>query len=285
MHRLFSLALAALAVACDKPVDVCPATPDADLLPAVGDGNLDTVVDVADIVLLSRHVLLAEQSPGCSQALDVAPDADLNANDASALWLWLYGADLDLEPLPDGACLPPQLAPETPDCGRVAYSIDASKKEKGEPGATVAFTASVSLHSPDLDVHAWSLSIATTGCTVAAATTDGTVGADRWLDASGQRGMGFGIAEPTQDPDPNGAVSAVVLSWLEDAALSASEDPYPVLSLTIEATAPDSGCEICTSALDDGRQGSGQPVRSIISHQGFAYLPEPIEVEVKVCKG
>ncbi|MHC4745403.1 MAG: LamG domain-containing protein, partial [Planctomycetota bacterium] len=163
--------------------------------------------------------------------------------------------------------------------------VDAPARVVGESGAKVNFTATVQLRQ-NLGVdpaQAWSISVTGENCTIVDATTQGTVGADIHDNPPGLRNTGYEATELTSGPDNEGAVSAVVLSFVLPVTLDPATGPHDLLKLTVEATVPAKGVSICRVYLLDGLQGSNQPVSNRITANGSTRVPSLGETEVLIC--
>jgi hypothetical protein len=282
--RLALVASAVLLAGCHGAPDrVCAVEPDEETGLARGDANGDGALDVSDVVYVSRHALAGGPAPPCLDAAETVADGQVNPADGMDLWLHLVGSS-DLEPLSGFSCLPPLTFPEAPGCARVGFDLDAPRRV--EATGTASFEVVVGLESRDVEVHGWSLSVAVEGdCALASGTTSGTAAADGWLEGQGLRRMGMEYTGLTADGGSVGLISLVVLGWLDGEALPPGKKAHPVLRIDMEGSPPASGCSECRIFLQDGRQGAGPPVRNVISHQGFSYVPEPAEVTIPVCAG
>lgn len=251
--------------------EACPEPPIA-AAPAMGDVNADGQVDLADGQHLQRRLFQGGPSPACDAVADVIPDGALDAADSFAVWGHAFAGHA-LPPLADGACTASPTRADDPGCGRFALDIDAPRK------VTDAFDATVRLTTRDLAVEGWQLSLAAEGCTITGATLAGTAGAD--TGAGGLRRGGYGRV----DLADGGVVSAVALGMLGGEQVEAGKDPTALLVVRVEAQTPASGCEPCTLSFQDGLVGVGQPVRNLVTRQGYGYRPEAEGVTVKVCGG
>ena len=72
-----------------------------------------------------------------------------------------------------------------------------------------------------------------------------------------------------------------MLSWTEDATLGPTES-VPILALTMEAT-PAAECFECVVTLEDGADGVGQPVATVVTASGRSYRPVVVEARTEVC--
>ncbi|MBI4603709.1 MAG: hypothetical protein HY721_17280 [Planctomycetes bacterium] len=143
----------------------------------------------------------------------------------------------------------------------------------GEPGETVTIPGRVVLATtPEegggtLGARAWSLSLKPRGCTIVAAGTAGTAGA--LVPVGHRRADGYEKTEVTTGPDNEGAVSAVILSFVEDVSLpGAGEATHLVFD--VQCAVPLAGELGASVGFEDGLVGSGQPVKNIITFgEGF----------------
>lgn len=249
----------------------------------MGDANGDGRVDISDGVWIQRHAYAGGPRPACDAAVDILGEGIHETGNSVNIWSYLFtGAVADLGTHAGGGCEAWNDVGESPPCARAKLSFEVPGKAEGGSGEKAGFTAEVMLstagleHGPD----AWSFGVSADGCSVTTAATDGTAAADAFDDPPGQRDMGFAVAEVTGD---GGAVSAVVLSWMEREWLTSEEDPVSVLQLVVEADAPQSGCGTCTLTFSDAMQGSGQPVQTVISLDGWSYWPTVEGATVNIC--
>jgi hypothetical protein len=143
----------------------------------------------------------------------------------------------------------------------------------GPLGALVAFEADVWLESTPLDdrvdrgAQGWSLSVAVgESARILGVSLDGTAG------DSPPRGYftdGFRIAQLTQGPGNDGAVSAVALFFTQSAALPI-RGRFRLLRIDceVEVGERDSPCKEVSLEFQDGLQGTGLPVRNTLTHRG-----------------
>jgi hypothetical protein len=269
-----SLALVLL-VGCGKAT--CPEAATGGT-PTVGDTNGDGAVDISDGLYLRRWLFSGGPAPACEAAASLIDDGQVDLGDALAIWASRFQGGVAVPTLADDACTE-VTTPPAPDCARVELTLDAPKRVAGS--GTVPIAATVQLRTRDTAVEGWSLSVRTFGCTVSQATTAGTSAADLHDTPPGKRSSGYDVTTPTS----GGAVSAVALSWRTPVALGPSPDRFDILAFTAEATAPASGCDVCTITLEDGEQGAGEPVENVVSVEGFRLRPELPSIDVKVCAG
>lgn len=263
-----------------EAVCALPALPDA---PGWGDANQDGQVDLSDAVRTLRALQSGGAAPACLEAMDVGFRDDLvDVGDALGLLYPLFVGNASLPAgSPDCEALEPL---EEAPCGRLRLSLDAPETVSGVAGETVTFTAVVQLESPELEVEGWSFGVRAEGCALASATEDGTTAADTRLDPAGRRDQGWLRTDVTQAEEGGSElVSSVVLSWLDPVALPAQEAPSALLSLTLTATAPTSGCAPCTLTLEDGLVGPGLPVAALVSSGGRRLEPVLQAGVVEVC--
>jgi hypothetical protein len=87
------------------------------------------------------------------------------------------------------------------------------------------------------------------------------------------RSAGFEVTEELS-VEPDGAVSAVLLSVTMPIAATPAGNPHTILNLTAQGTAPPTGVtETWTVSFVDGLRGSGEPVENMIVSGGLAFLP------------
>lgn len=240
----------------ESPAPVC-ARP-ADAVREAGDANGDGAVDVADAVLLLRHVAQAGPAPACLDAVDLLPDDQAQLDDAFSLLIHL-GEDLfDTDAVRADRCEDATpLSPPT-DCAALHARIQA-------PASSPAgsFEAAVVLESA-LSVEGWQLLLSAEGCTLSAADTAGTVAARVVDDPPGLRDLGYDRSRVLEGE----ARSLVVLGFMEPVALPVGE-AHTVLRVQVEA--PD--CGSCTLRLRE----------ATLAASGAAWpLPE-VEAVVDVC--
>jgi hypothetical protein len=238
------------------PADVCPET---GALAGRGDVNGDGRVDIADAVAVQNHLFRAGPAPVCLEAADLGGDGRLDGEDGHRLTTWLVtGAQAAPRPLPPGPCGDPEPWPAG-DCAPLAWVVDAPEAADDGP-----FDAVVAVDSPALPIQAWSLSVRAEGCAIVGATTDGTPAAEVWDDPPGLRHLGYAATQTVE----GGAISYVVLSFLDDLALPAGRTP--VLRLRVE---PGEGC--CVLRVADDLAWTGQPIAAVAVSSGRAYRPAP----------
>lgn len=256
-------------VACGR-LPVVAADPSGEQ-PVAGDTNGDGRVDLSDGLLVLRAQMAGGPPAVCMGAADVLRDNRVDLADAFAVWYHLYAGTTSLTEIAPGFCDTLDTLPRAPE-GRMALEFEADRKVKAS-----SFEATVTLASPDLAVEGWSLAAVAEGCTITGATVAGTQGADLRDSPAGARDGGF---ERTEVVD-GVASSAVALGWKTVVALDPSEDPAPLLTLTVEADGGD--CQTCTLRLEDGHATGGEPVTNLVSVAGRSYRPELPTAEIKVC--
>jgi hypothetical protein len=239
------------------------------------DANQDDLVDIADPIYTLRHLLAGGPAPGCLAAQDLLQDDLVDISDAMGI---LYHLFVGNHTLPDGrpSCAETEVVPEAP-CGPMGLAIEAPEQAAG--AGEVTFEASVWLRSTELDVQAWSLGVSATGCTIAGYLEEGTAAADVRLDPAGRRDMGF----TRTDLVDGGLVHATVLSWEKDLALPQGQDAWTLLSMTVSAGAPASGCVPCELALTPELKGPGKKVPLVLASGGRSYRPSPAGATVQIC--
>ncbi len=194
------------------------------------------------------------------------------------------------------ACVPPvRCADDTAAANGLQIVAEGVTVPEGEDGGSEADPATMAVESPadasgsttvhfaiqsrglGSGVQGWSVSAAgDADLAIVGATTDGTDAADVNGDPPGLRNTGFEVSELTTGSQAgsacdglNGAVSAVVLSFVMNITLDADGD-HRVLSLDVESTAavPAEGSVGGVVQWKDGCQGSGQPVNNVATVGG-----------------
>jgi hypothetical protein len=239
------------------------------------DSNQDDQVDIADAVYTLRHLLSGGPAPGCLAAQDLLQDELVDVGDALGVLYHLFVGNHDL---PGGRPDCPALEPvaEVP-CGPLGLALQAPAEVSG--AGEVTFEASVWLRSTELDVQAWSFGASATGCTLTGTTEAGTASADVRLDPEGHRDMGF----TRTDLVDGGLVHGTVLSWEREAGLPHGDSAWTLLSMTVSATAPPTGCVPCELALTPDLKGPGKKVPLVVASSGRSYRPPPSGVTVQIC--
>lgn len=255
------------------------ASPLSAATPISGDVNGDGRSDLSDAVALSDHLFRGGTAPTCFEAADAMNSGELDIGDAMTIASAALDGHSDLNTLAPEVCgsALPATPPEGPAKVGLRWSAERRVEGAGDP---VSFPVVVQLDTPERDVSAWTLSVKAEGCTVTAATTDGTAGA--WASASppGRRGhTSIDYHALTAD---GGAVAGVVLDWRDDRVLPASDEPYDLLALTVSAS-PGGGCGICTLRLEDGGTAGGPPLQNAVTIDGWTWPLEGAEIGIKVC--
>ena len=242
--------------------------------PGMGDANLDGAVDISDGIWALRAQLAGGSAPACTAALDLIQDGTVDITDGLAVWYHLFAGNTALPRSVDGDCSAPT-APAEAACGAMQIAINAPERV-----TEASFEAEVRVLSRDLDLDAWSLAVAATGCTVTAAEVVGPALA-RSLSTDGVRESGYEHTALLS----GGAMTAVALSWRAAITLPASAEPVAVWRLQVSAPLPTSGCAPCTLTPTDGLQGQGEPVTNTLTHGGRSYHPPLVGAAVEVCAG
>jgi hypothetical protein len=211
-----------------------------------GDANGDGAVDLADVLVILRHVADGGPAPVCTAGVDLIPDEKIELDDAFSLLLYLYEGSFSL---PEADCSGSPSLP-APGC------VQAEARLVEEEGAVW-----LQLRS-GAPIEAWSVSLQ--GCTITSATTDGTAAASVAL--GGLRDLGYDATFLTTA----GVVSAVLLDDLEPVALP-TDAWSPVLRLQVQ--------DCCTLKLGT-LQGPGQAVESLLVIDGAAYPLPPLQAKV-----
>lgn len=204
----------------------------------------------------------------------------------SVLWLlfWLL------------AIVQPAASAETPDFDLRVEIVDAPAVLTGAAGAAVDLDARVLLATSGLPdgeegAQGWSISVAQGGAAVIReATTAGTAAAP--VADGGYFSGGFAQTQLTAGSGNDGVVSAVVLSFSDGTTLPPSGE-VALLALDVEVTIPSGGCDDVALLLEDGLQGTGQPVDNKITWKGDTYRDDggdfdadgdPVQnVRIRVC--
>lgn len=253
--------------------EIC-ARPQVSAAAVAGEANGDGEVDIADALWLERSLFAGGAAPVCAAAVDFVADGHVDAADGAAMLRSRFTAGFPAPSLAAGLCAAAPVGVEPP-CGALSLEVraptGAASSEEGR------FEATVELHSPTLAVEGWQLGLSATGCTIMSATLEGTVGAPS--SEGGMRELGFGLAETVS----GGAVSAVALGWTTALTLDPGSDPT-LLRVEVQAALPASGCaDPCQLRVGDGLQGSGESIRSVVSVEGRAFVPEQGSATVEVC--
>ena len=195
--------------------------------------------------------------------------------------------DCDAEGDEDGNgladCRDPACEPCPP--GESSFGLSGCDDVSGEAGSSYSQEVDCTL-TTDEDgpgAQGWSISIAARGTTIAAITTDGTVGAD--VADGGLRSVGFEKSETTSTSgdtnqgndcgDNAGAISAVVLSFTSPVTLP-GRGTAVIAKLTVTGDLSDE-FETCTTgslSFANGCRGSGQPVVNAVTLNGETIYPD-----------
>ena len=146
---------------------------------------------------------------------------------------------------------------------------------------TVDCTLSTSDNQTELGAQGWSISLAAgPGLDIVSITVDGTAAADE--DAAGLRRGGFEKSELTEGEANQGAVSAVVLSFVELVTLPLTGTEV-IAKIDIQCPFPKAGVtETKTVRYVDGLRGSGQPVDNVVAHADADVDPARTAYEVSI---
>lgn len=242
----------------------------ADAVRAAGDANGDGVVDLADPVLVLRHLADGGVAPACAEAVDLVGDGRVQLDDAFGLLVALGEGLFTLDDALALGCADAEPLPAPEACASLAAAIDAPASVE-----TGTFSATVTLASPDLAVEAWSLPVTATGCTVTGASTDGTAAAPITAAPAGLRDQGY---DATVVAD-GAATSVVVLAFMQRLALPADGTASPVLALQVQADT----CGTCTLTLGEPATGHGPEIPLVIVAQDAAWPLDPVSARVTVC--
>ena len=167
----------------------------------------------------------------------------------------------------------------------LAFSGDNAETIEGVFGLdfsqTVDCTITTTENQTDVGAQGWSISLAAdSGLSIVGITVDGTAAADE--DAGGRRRAGFEKTELTTGAGNEGAVSAVVLSFVELVTLPATGTE---VIAKIDVTCPFPEVDVTETKVlryVDGRRGAGQPVDNVITHENFGILPSKTPYEVSL---
>jgi hypothetical protein len=261
MRRWLPLACLCVA-ACRGRIDACPLPSEPSGATFRGDVDGDGRVDLADGLRIVRAVHAGVPLP-CPEASEVVVDGKQNAADGFAVWSAIFPGVTTL-PGPVACAAPAPLAEAT--CARVDVGFEADR-----PG-TGAVPVRLVLYASDVPVEAWSFGVRADGCRIAAATLDGTAGAD--VTAGGSRRNGYAFAR-AQD---GLAVGAVVLDWQTPTTLGLDQAQI-LLSLGLEK---DEACA-CTLSLADDVAIGGSPVRNALVVDSRSYDVSGTKAKIDVC--
>lgn len=267
----------ALTIACGHAIPTVAPAPVGTFV--AGDANGDGFADVSDAVWLSSTLFRGGERGACFAATDIVADGALTAADVFTLQSAVMAGDSVLKDLGD-ACAG-AAEPEAPGPVALAMDLDVPRKVKGPAGGSATIDAAVLLYTPDSPVQAWNLSISAEGCAVSALTTEGTDGGSVYDEPPGQRGAtSYDYHALTPE---GGAVAGVILDWRADNVLSARDDPWTLLALTLQATPPDKGCGTCTVSLHNGERADGPALRNLATVGGWTYPLPRVDHEIEVC--
>ena len=273
-------ALVHLGLACKKdpvadgspdPQDPALCARPADQVTAAGDANGDGEVDIADPVLILRHAAAGGQAPACPEAVDLVPDGRVQLDDAFTLLValaeGLFDPDsADADDCADGAALP---APT--DCQDLAITLEAPAQVE----ANESFSATFSFASTGLAVEGWSLPVTAEGCTITAATTDGTAAAAVTHTPAGLRDLGYDLTTVAD----GAATSVVVLGFMDRVTLPADGQARGVLALQVQA----GDCGICTLTIGRPATGLGPEIPAVVAANDASWPLPQSATDITVC--
>jgi hypothetical protein len=252
-----------------------------------GDANTDGVVDLADSSYLARWFFAGGVAPPCKDAADANGDQIPDITDLVILFYFLF----------KGGAPPPAPGPLSPGPPRAEDTLDCASYDPAPPPSLANFglgfdgTAAVfGTGDVSFDVFAtlttaddalpegpegWAISLTAEGATIQGITVDGvhvsTTRGDEDLKDSG-----LVIAELASQSDGSGrqgAVSAILLPYLKKNGLLPM-GTQPIARITLKATVPSSGDPLpITLRYEDGFQGGGLPVKSMVSFRGTSQVP------------
>lgn len=269
VSRLMLLALAA----CQLPPEVCALPSTGAGLP--GDANGDGTFDLADPVLVHRHLFEGGMAPVCEDALVFEPSVPrslFDGIDAGALFGWLFeGYD---GPHPDPNC-DDAVPLDDAACGRIGWTWAAPRRVRA---ATAEATLGIRNHSLEAGVDGWSVGVVAEGCAIDEVTVDDTVAAPFTGDGPGLVTEGYVLAEADGDV----GITAVVLNWLHAQSLAPSADDYPVLRVRVSASTS-GDCVPCTLTTTDGLATRGLPLDAVMVSAGRSYRPPTSSTTLSLC--
>jgi hypothetical protein len=121
-------------------------------------------------------------------------------------------------------------------------------------------------------VNGWSLSIAEEGgCRITSATTAGTDAAPFDAFPPGLWQDGFLKIDLTNGAGNEGVVAACVLSLQQPVSFDPADSPHRVLRLEVAPNGP--GCQDCGLVYRDNLQGSGMPVKNLLTRLNASRVP------------
>lgn len=250
-------------------VPISAACPRAPAVPGRGDVNGDGALDVADAVALANARFRGGRAPACFAGADFNGDGRVELDDATRIATYLARGTQVRGP--DPSICGPAIPWPAPECVPLGFRFLAPS------GSGRRATVQLAVESPEVDVQGWSVSVASEGCTVRRASTDGTRGAEVWDEPPGLRHLGYTGTAAVR----GGAVGLVILSFTEDVVLPAGLAAQPVLALEVEADGP--GCRRCRLESGDGLTWEGQPMDAVLVVNGFAFRPEPAILDFELC--
>ncbi|MCP4708033.1 MAG: hypothetical protein GY869_05375, partial [Planctomycetes bacterium] len=253
-----------------------------------GDANADGFFDIGDSAYIFSY-LTGGPPLSCMDTGDVNDDGYVNINDGILGLNYLYfGGSAPLAPYPGCGQDPtgdslPVGSYDAGLCGSVTrgetfgYAVYLAMPAviEGPPGSTVQFEAAVRLFEAAAPIRGWSLSVGSSDvawCRVVDATAAGTVGASYLADPPGLVEGGVEITEVTTGLGNEGAISAVMLTYLKNISLDPANLPYDLLRVTFEAVIPTEGeHEVVLDFVP--RTGSGQVVENVLATSSESIVP------------
>jgi hypothetical protein len=159
------------------------------------------------------------------------------------------------------------------------FAGDCGRRIGGPPGAAYRAAVDCTLTPSNTSdgARAWSLSIGAAGLSITDITTDGTA-VEALLDG------GFVLAELTTGAGNEGAVCAVVLSYLNTSRTLPAAGTTSVARVTLAGSFP--AQDTCTTGrvfYVDGRTGSGLPVENVVSVRGTRIVPALGDCAIELC--
>jgi hypothetical protein len=264
-----------------------------------GDANVDGVVDVSDASFINRYLFLGLGSPSCDAAADTDDSGSINLTDTIRILNVLFLGIGELPP-PGPNSPGPDPTPDDLDCGAYDPSVPPKNADldlaleclgpdpSGTPGRhQVAVTLTTRNNTAGEGAEAWSLSIGAEGYQVVSATTAGTAAALTTDTPPGYRDPDSSFSrQEVIDPDrivglgPQGpgAVAAIQLSTGGGANQLPGSGTVRLLILTVEEDPP-GGPGPHRLFFADGKQGSGRPVRNVITIGGTSQVAIPGTLE------
>lgn len=186
-----------------------------------------------------------------------------------------------------GVAAAPSLRAQEPSFS-LGFGAPCGSTQEGDPGSAFAGTVDCRLataDNPGADgAQGWSISLGAEGALqIDNITTAGTVGAAVTDDPPGLRNTGFEKSETTAGEGNEGAVSAVVLSFVQNITLPADGEEV-IAKVDVSGAFPDVENETAEGRVFyvNGRQGSGQPVNNNVTWQGNTIIPELGECQVSL---